>query len=57
MTERSMAPMLNENINAYADMKKQETSQRERLRNQFIDETGRNPTDAELEALLLSQAE
>jgi hypothetical protein len=53
--------MLNEQVNAYQSLQvekqqsKELTSDRERLRNQFIDQQGRKPTEAELDALLLSQ--
>ena len=59
MTTRSFGNMLNENPYVSLQVKKAEsaelTSDRERLRNQFIDQMGRKPTDAELDALLLSQ--
>jgi len=61
MTTRSFGNMLNEQVNAYQSLQvekqqsKELTSDRERLRNQFIDQQGRKPTEAELDALLLSQ--
>lgn len=56
-TNRSFGNMLNEGVNAYKSIQdaKEITSDRERLRNQFIDQMGRKPTDEELDALLLSQ--
>lgn len=62
MTTRSMGSMLNENVNAYKSLQvakeqsKELVSDRERIRNQFIDQMGRKPTDEELDALLLAQA-
>lgn len=62
MTTRSMGSMLNENVNAYKSLQvakeqsRELVSDRERIRNQFIDQMGRKPTDEELDALLLAQA-
>jgi len=58
-TNRSFGNMLNENPYVSLQVKKAEsrelTSDRERIRNKFIDEMGRKPSDAELDALLLAQ--
>jgi len=58
-TSSSFGDMLNENIYARLQTKKEEsktlTSQRERIRNQLIDQLGRKPTEEEIDqALLLS---
>ena len=59
MTTRSFGNMLNENPYVSLQVKKAESaelvSDRERIRNKFIDEMGRKPTDEELDALLLAQ--
>jgi hypothetical protein len=52
--------MLNENIYARLQEKKAEsnalTSERERIRNKFIDTFGRKPTEEEIDALLIKQS-
>lgn len=56
-TNRSFGDMLNDNVYTKLQEKKEEsktlTSERERIRNKFIDQMGRKPTEAEIDALLI----
>jgi hypothetical protein len=56
-TNRSFGNMLNDNIYTRLQKEKESarqlTSERERIRNKFIDQVGRKPSEQEIDALLI----
>ena len=60
MTNNSFGNMLNDNV--YASLQKEKaqanqlTSERESIRNKFIDQMGRKPTEQEIDQLLIESS-